>query len=124
MVREGTRRATTRSNSFECHAHNGRAAGTNAHHPHRFATTADPVGSGFVASLARPSGNATGFVVTEGSLGGKWLELLKEVAPRVARVAMLFNPVVAPYAESYLNPLRAAASSLAVEAIAAPVRDL
>ena len=52
-----------------------------------FAIVADPVGSGFVASLARPGGNATGFVVTEGSLGGKWLELLKEIAPRITRVA-------------------------------------
>jgi len=88
-----------------------------------FATTADPVGSGFVASLARPGGNVTGFQAMVGSLAGKWLELLKEIAPRVARVAMLFNPAVAPYAESYLNPFKAAASSFAVEAIAAPVRD-
>jgi putative tryptophan/tyrosine transport system substrate-binding protein len=50
-----------------------------------FAIVADPVGSGFVASLARPGGNAIGFVVTEGSLGGKWLELLKEIAPRTTR---------------------------------------
>src|SRR6516165_3276799 len=49
-----------------------------------FATVADPVGSGFVASFPRPGGNITGFVVTEGSLGGKWLELLKEIAPNVA----------------------------------------
>jgi ABC transporter substrate binding protein len=62
-----------------------------------FAIVADPVGSGFVASLARPGGNATGFVVTEGSLGGKWLELLKEIAPRVTRIAALFNPAMAPY---------------------------
>src|SRR5215470_2039161 len=55
-----------------------------------FTTVADPVGSGFVASLARPGGNATGFVVTESSLGGKWLELLREIAPRVTRVAALF----------------------------------
>jgi putative ABC transport system substrate-binding protein len=89
-----------------------------------FATVSDPVGSGFVASLAQPGGNVTGFQAMVGSLAGKWLELLKEIAPRVARVAALFSPVVAPYAESYLNPLKAAASSLAVAAIAAPVRDL
>jgi putative ABC transport system substrate-binding protein len=58
-----------------------------------------------------------------GSLAGKWLELLKEIAPRVARAAILFNPAVAPYSESFLNPFKAAASSFAVEAIAAPVRD-
>jgi putative ABC transport system substrate-binding protein len=88
-----------------------------------FATVADPIGSGFVADLARPAGNVTGFITTEGTLGGKWLELLKEIAPRIARVAMLFNPTSATYAEYYLNPFKAAAPSLAVEAIAAPVRD-
>jgi putative ABC transport system substrate-binding protein len=88
-----------------------------------FAIVSDPIGSGFVASLARPGGNATGFVVAEGSLGGKWLELLKEIAPRVARVAVLFNPAVAPYAQYYLNPLKAAASSFAVEVTLAPVHN-
>jgi putative ABC transport system substrate-binding protein len=88
-----------------------------------FATVSDPVGSGFVASLARPGGNVTGFQAMVGSLGGKWLELLKEIAPRVTRVAILFNPAVAPYIESYLNPLKAAASSFAVEVIVTPVRD-
>ena len=56
-------------------------------------------------------------------MAGKWLELLKEIAPRVNRVAFLFNPATAPYAEYYLNPFKAAAASFAVEAIAAPVRD-
>src|SRR5262249_33964599 len=60
-----------------------------------FAMVADPVGSGFVASLSRPGGHITGFVTLEGTLGGKWLELLKEIAPRVARVAVLFNPTIA-----------------------------
>jgi putative tryptophan/tyrosine transport system substrate-binding protein len=88
-----------------------------------FAMIADPVGSGFVASFPRPGGNVTGFVVTEGSLGGKWLELLKEIAPRVAKVAMLFNPAAATYADFWLKPFKAAAASFGVEAIAAPVRD-
>jgi putative ABC transport system substrate-binding protein len=88
-----------------------------------FAMIADPVGSGFVASFPHPGGNATGFVVTEGSLSGKWLELLKEAAPRVIRVAMLFNPAVATYSEFWLKPFQAAAPSFAVEAVAAPVRD-
>jgi putative ABC transport system substrate-binding protein len=87
-----------------------------------FATVADPVGSGFVASFPQPGGNVTGFVTTEGSLGIKWLELLKEIAPRVARVGMLFNPAAAAtIAEHWLNPFKAAAASFAVEAIAAPV---
>jgi ABC-type uncharacterized transport system substrate-binding protein len=89
-----------------------------------FAVVADPVGSGFVASFSRPGGNATGFIPVEPTMSGKWLELLKEIAPRVTRVAFLFNPATAPYAEYYLTSFKAAAASLALEAIAAPVRDL
>jgi putative tryptophan/tyrosine transport system substrate-binding protein len=88
-----------------------------------FALVIDPIGSGFVASLPRPGGNVTGFIAMEGSLAGKWLELLKEIAPRVTRVAFLFNPATAPYAEYFLNPFKAAAASFAVEGIATPVRD-
>jgi ABC-type uncharacterized transport system substrate-binding protein len=88
-----------------------------------FAQVADPVASGFVASLARPGGNITGFIVMEGVMAGKWLELLKEIAPRVNRVALLFNPVTATFAEIYLNPFKAAAASIGVEVIAAPVHD-
>src|SRR6202048_4369783 len=88
-----------------------------------FAIVADPIGSGFVANFARPGGNVTGFIFTEPTMAGKWLELLKEIAPRIARVAMLFNPISATYAEYWLNPFKAAAASFAVEAIAAPVRD-
>ena len=88
-----------------------------------FVQVADPVGSGFVASFPRPGGNVTGFITTEPTMAGKWLELLKEIAPRVARVAFLFNPATVPYAEIFLNPFKAAAASFGVEAIAAPVRD-
>ena len=88
-----------------------------------FAVVSDPVGSGFVASIPRPGGNVTGFTNIEPTMAGKWLELLKEIAPRVARVAFLFNPATAPYAEYYLSPFKAAAASFAVEAIAAPVRN-
>jgi putative tryptophan/tyrosine transport system substrate-binding protein len=88
-----------------------------------FTNVSDPVGSGFVASLPRPGGNVTGFINLEGSLGSKWLELLKEIAPRVTRVALLFNPATAAYAEYYLKPLETAAASFAVEAIAAPVHN-
>src|SRR6266699_1304233 len=89
-----------------------------------FTNVSDPVGSGFVASLPRPGGNVTGFINMEASLGGKWLELLKEIAPRVVRVAFLFNPETATYAEYYLKTLKIAAASLAVEAIAAPVHNI
>ena len=88
-----------------------------------FAAVSDPVGSGFVASFSRPGGNVTGFTSIEPTMAGKWLELLKEIAPHVDRIAFLFNPVTAPYAEYFLNPLKVAAPSLGVKAIAAPVRD-
>jgi len=88
-----------------------------------FGLLADPIGSGFVASFPRPGGNVTGFVTMQPTMGGKWLELLKEIAPRVARVAALFNPATAPYAEYWLNPFKAAAASFAVQAIVAPVHD-
>jgi putative tryptophan/tyrosine transport system substrate-binding protein len=88
-----------------------------------FIVVTDPIGSGFVASLSRPGGNVTGFIDLESSLGGKWLQLLKEIAPDLARAAFLFNPAMAPYAEYYLGPFKAAAASLAVEATAAAVND-
>src|SRR5262245_9296077 len=88
-----------------------------------FVIVSDPIGNGFVASFPQPGGNATGFVVTEGSLGSKWLELLKEVAPRVGRAAFIFNPATAPYAGFYLAPFKASAASLAVDAIVAPIHD-
>ncbi len=85
---------------------------------------ADPVGSGFVASLPRPGGNATGFTPIVRSLGGKWVELLKEIAPRLARVALLFNPPTATFVEGYLDPFKAAAASVGAEAIVAPANDM
>jgi len=88
-----------------------------------FVIVADPVGSGFVDSLPRPGGNATGFTVMEPTIASKWLELLKEIAPRVTRAALLFNLATAPYADVYLNPFKTAAVSFALEGIAAPVHD-
>ena len=89
-----------------------------------FAIVADPVGSGLVASLPRPGGNITGFLVEEASTTGKRLELLTEIAPRVKRVAALFNPDTAPYVKSYYLPsFEAAAHLLGVEPITAPVRN-
>ena len=88
-----------------------------------FATAADPVGSGFVASLARPGGNTTGFINLEASIAGKWLELLREIAPGIERAGLLFNPATAPYAEYYLGPFKAAGRSLGVAGVAVPVTD-
>lgn len=86
-----------------------------------FVIVTDPVGSGFVRSLSRPGGNATGFTIMEPTTSGKWLELLKEIAPQVKRAAFLYNPRTAPYADYYLRPFDAAAASLGVEAVAATV---
>ena len=88
-----------------------------------FANVADPVGSGFVASLARPGGSVTGFVLSEPTMAGKWLELLKEIAPRIKHAALLFNPATAPFAEYFVEPFKAAALSSGVEAIKATVHD-
>ena len=89
-----------------------------------FVLVADPVASGFVASLPRPGGNATGFTPIVRSLGGKWVELLKEIAPRITRVTLLFNRPTATFVEGYLDPFKAAAASLGVEPIVAPFDDM
>jgi putative tryptophan/tyrosine transport system substrate-binding protein len=88
-----------------------------------FAMVSDPLGSGFVASFARPGGNITGFVNLEASLSGKWLELMHRIAPSVSRVAMLFNPQSEPYARYYLETFHAGAAALSVTAIEAPFHD-
>jgi putative ABC transport system substrate-binding protein len=88
-----------------------------------FSVVSDPVGWGFVQNLPRPGGNATGFINIESSLSGKWVELLKEIAPRVTRVAMLFNPATAPQTAYYRGPLEAAAASLGIAAMTAPIRE-
>jgi putative tryptophan/tyrosine transport system substrate-binding protein len=81
-----------------------------------FVIVSDPVGAGFVASLSRPGGNITGFINFEAPMSGKWLELLKEVAPRVTRAAIMFNPKTAPGGGAYfLPPFEAAASALGVQ---------
>jgi putative tryptophan/tyrosine transport system substrate-binding protein len=89
-----------------------------------FVTVSDPVGSGFVARLSRPGRNLTGFIPWEPTMAGKWLELLTEIAPRVSRIAALFNPDTAPYVTSnYLPSFEAAARLFGVEPIAAPVHN-
>ena len=89
-----------------------------------FVVVADPIGSGFVKSLSQPGGNATGFTIMEPTIAGKWVELLKGIAPGITRTALLFNPATAPYADVYIRPFQAAASSVALEATAAPVHDV
>jgi putative tryptophan/tyrosine transport system substrate-binding protein len=88
-----------------------------------FTLVSDPIGLGFVASLARPGGNITGFMFTEPSLAGKWIQLLREITPRMSRAALLFNPEAAPYAGEYFRHAQTAAASLMLELTAAPVHD-
>jgi putative tryptophan/tyrosine transport system substrate-binding protein len=87
-----------------------------------FVTTIDPVGSGFVASLARPGGNATGFTAREFSMSGKWLELLKEIAPSVTRVAVIRDPFV-PAGSGGFAAIQTAAPSFGVELTPVGLRD-
>jgi putative ABC transport system substrate-binding protein len=87
-----------------------------------FVVVVDPIGLGLAQSLAHPGGNVTGFTVDDPSLGGKWIQLLRQVAPRTVRVALLFNPATAPSVESYVPSIRAAAASFGIEASVAPVQ--
>jgi putative tryptophan/tyrosine transport system substrate-binding protein len=85
-------------------------------------TVADPISSGFVTHLGRPGGNITGFALYEPSMGGKWLELLKRIAPSVTRVALLFNPTTSVPVKFYMASIEAAATSFSVQASTAPVQ--
>jgi putative ABC transport system substrate-binding protein len=87
-----------------------------------FAQVSDPVEQGFVASITKPGGNITGFSMYEFSVGGKWVDLLKEIAPSLARVAVMFNPDTSPQSKFFMRSVEAAAPSHGVQAIAAPVR--
>jgi ABC-type uncharacterized transport system substrate-binding protein len=88
-----------------------------------FLTVTDPLGQGLVASLSNPGGNITGFSVFEFSLGSKWLETLKQIAPGIRRVTAIFNPETAPYYGLYLQSISATLPALAVQSIAAPVHS-
>jgi putative ABC transport system substrate-binding protein len=88
--------------------------------PTVFLLVADPIRSGFVQNLARPGGNVTGFTNFEASVGGKWLELLKEAAPAVSHVTTLYNPQTAPFAENYVHAAQVAAQSLGATVTPAP----
>jgi putative ABC transport system substrate-binding protein len=83
----------------------------------------DPVGQGFVASLSQPGGNITGFTFIDFPLIGKWLEMIKEIAPGVRRITLLFHPDTTPFYPAFLHELEAANKSLAVELSTCPVHD-
>jgi putative ABC transport system substrate-binding protein len=87
-----------------------------------FLQVSDPVAQGFVPNLTRPGGNLTGLSSNEFSMGGKWVDLLKEAAPGLARVAIMFNPDTSPQSEFYMRSIEAAAASLGVRAIVIPAR--
>jgi putative ABC transport system substrate-binding protein len=87
-----------------------------------FASVTDPVGQGFVASLPRPGGNTTGFALYEYGIGTKWLELLKEIAPRLSRVAVLRDPTL-PFTSGELGAIQGVAPSLRMEVTPVGVRD-
>jgi len=86
-----------------------------------FAAVSDPIGSGFVGNLTHPGRNMTGFTNVESTVGGKWLELLKEIAPRTTHVALLFNPTTAAPFRFYLPSIHSAAQSLGIKVSNAPV---
>ena len=90
-----------------------------------FADVTDPVGQGFVQSLARPGGNVTGFAMFEFSMGGKWFDLLKKLAPSTKRVAVLFNPPTptAPFGKLYFQSIAAAAPRFEIEPFSMEIND-
>jgi putative ABC transport system substrate-binding protein len=85
-----------------------------------FVLVTDPLFSGFVQNLGKPGGSVTGFSLFEGSVGGKWLALLKEAAPAISRVSLLFNPETAPFAEGYRRSAEAAAPTVGITVVSAP----
>jgi putative ABC transport system substrate-binding protein len=88
-----------------------------------FAIVSDPIGSGFVSTFAKPGGNATGFTNLDASMGGKWLELLKEIVSEVHEVGFLFNPATATYANFYMPSFISAGAALGIIAREAPVAN-
>jgi putative ABC transport system substrate-binding protein len=86
-----------------------------------FVLVSDPIAQGFISTLAHPGGNLTGFSAFEPSMAGKWLDLLKQASPSVTRVAVIFNPDTSPQSKLFVPAIQTAASSLAIEVVAAPV---
>jgi putative tryptophan/tyrosine transport system substrate-binding protein len=88
-----------------------------------FVNVADPIGPGFVAGMAHPGGNVTGFTSFEFSMGGKWVEVLKEISPSLVRIVVTYNPATAPYFPLFFRWIETAAPSFAVKLIVTPVHD-
>jgi putative ABC transport system substrate-binding protein len=88
-----------------------------------FVQVSDPVAQGFVTSVTHPGGNITGFTAFEFSIGGKWLEILKEISPRLSRVAVMSNPTTSPQTRFFLKAIEAAAPTFGVEVVEMPVRS-
>jgi putative ABC transport system substrate-binding protein len=88
-----------------------------------FLVVGDPIGQGFVSSLARPGGNITGFTAFEFATSAKWLELIKEIVPEVRRIAFMFNPAGGSYAEKFVQAIAPVASSSAIDLMVRPIRD-
>jgi ABC-type uncharacterized transport system substrate-binding protein len=88
-----------------------------------FVRVSDPVGQGFIANMARPGGNITGFTNYEPAMSGKWVDLLQEAVPNIKRVALIYNPQTAPYTPSFLPTFEAAARGHGLTLVNAPVRD-
>jgi putative ABC transport system substrate-binding protein len=89
-----------------------------------FLVVGDPVGQGFVTSLAHPGGNVTGFSAFEFAISGKWLELVKQIAPDILRVAFIYNPQAGPYAEKFVQTIAPVARTFGVQLIVSPTRDV
>jgi putative ABC transport system substrate-binding protein len=87
-----------------------------------FTSVSDPIAQGFLPSLAKPGGNITGFTAYDFSIGGKWLGLLKQMAPDLARIAVMFNPDTSPQSNFFLRSIGAAGSSLGIAVTATPIR--
>jgi putative ABC transport system substrate-binding protein len=88
-----------------------------------FANVADPVGQGIIASFAKPGGNTTGFGAFEFSVAGKWVQVIKEIAPSVIQIGVIFNPETAPYYRSFLPFVETASRQLGVKQIVIPIHD-
>jgi putative ABC transport system substrate-binding protein len=89
-----------------------------------FVLVSDPVAQGFVTNLKRPGGNVTGFSYTEFSIGGKWVEMLKQISPALARVGVMSNPYISPQTKFFLEAIETAAPAFGIQVVAAPVKTV